>query len=182
MVWTGTGIGSLKAVAKGSWDCLPVNHCWSQFLALSHTHLLGCARLYVDLEVWKQSQKALGIAFQSIIAWANFWPIFLTPTYWDVSDFMSTFGQRFRILVIWKHGCPLPSSYCACSTFLIFLLSHPTYFHSSLHAPIFVISMLYSPLLFPLLPAHPADLIGKRIFNCFQLWNFMNHRRQSTTV
>ena len=48
--WMGTEIRSLKVTAKGSWDCLPINHCLSHLLAhLSHTHLLGCVRLYVDL-------------------------------------------------------------------------------------------------------------------------------------
>ena len=53
-----------------------------------------------------------------------FWPNFLTPIYWEVYDFMSTFGQGFRILVISKHGCPLSSS-CYLPFFPSFLLYPP---------------------------------------------------------
>ena len=112
-------------------------------------------------------------------------PIFgrtLTPNYWEVYDIMSTFGQGFRILVISKYGCPPCSSCCspfvllACSTFLILLLSLPIYlltlFSSRL---VFPVTLLYFPLLLPLLTAHPAGLIGKRNLNYFQIWNFMEH-------
>ena len=122
----GTEIRSLKVTAKGSWDCLPINHCLSHLLAhLSHTHLLGCVRLYVDL-----------------------WTGVSNPRY-----FKTWMSPLFELMCLLYLPCPS---------------SVTSYFHSSLHAPVLIISMLYSPF-FPLLPAYPADLIGKRIFSCFQI-------------
>ena len=47
--WGGTEVSSLKQTGKASGIFFPNNPCLGHFLAeLSHTHLLGSVRLYVD--------------------------------------------------------------------------------------------------------------------------------------